>query len=160
MKYLSTLGVLLIALVLAHGAEAACAGVNVIANGNDAADPIIVNEACNCIGWGLPIGVTVFHYHLRIDGELYASTIINETSVEVCLPAKDQTLAIDVYASLKDTIVVSPVSDTTYIRWQDSATPTPVTPTPATPTPATPTPATPPPPVVCYETQEVEVPCP
>lgn len=155
MKYLLTLGALLIAFVLPHPAEAACAGVNVIANGNDAADPIVVNEACQCIGWDLPTGITVFHYHLRIDGDAYASTIIDETSIEVCLPTKDQTLAIDVYASLKDTIVVSPVSDTTYIRWQDSATPTPATPTPATPTPVTPTP-----PVICYETQEVEVPCP
>lgn len=136
--------------------DVGCTGTTVVLGGEVASDPIVVNSPCPCIEWDASTG-DLSHYHLRVDGELYIDTVTLINNAEVCLPTKNQTLAIDVYGVPLVGTAVSPVSTTTYIRWQDAATPTPVTPTP---TPITPTPVTPTPPVICYEMQEVEVPCP
>ncbi len=139
--------------LFAYDAHAECPPGNPIIGGNDPANPIIVTIPCPLIGWTPSTG-TVHHYHLRVDQEIYISTPdSNSDCVEVCLPVKNQTLGIDVFAIPVTGTTPSPLSDTTYIRWQD---PAPATPTPKTPTPKSPTPATPSP-LVCIVPTTVQV---
>lgn len=102
-------------------AQEACSGVSDIRieGGNDASDPIRVHTPCPCVGWDTPTGV-VSHYHLRLDGEIYLNTPIGGgTQYKVCLLTKDVILAVDLYAVPLIGTSPSPLSDTTYIRWED-----------------------------------------
>ncbi len=148
MKYLLIL--VAIAMLVSANAYAACP--------EDAPmigpEPIIVNTNCPFVCWDAATG-TIRHYHVFLDGEYWTQTLNAEPGVEVCLPNKSLDYSIQVYSINSTDPSASPVSDATVIVWLDPPTPTPITPPPATPTPATPTP-----PVICYETQEVEVPCP
>ena len=88
----------------------------VIIGGNTVGDPILTNDPCPCVGWDASTGA-VSHYHLRIDGSYYIETPIPR--VEVCLPAKNTSFGLDVYAVAQDEAAISQVSATTYVEWQD-----------------------------------------
>jgi hypothetical protein len=129
---------------------AECTGDTHQIGGGVLENPIIVYGPCPCIGWDLSSNGSVHHYHLRVTQELFIDGI-SIPPVSVCLPAKNETFPIDVYAVPLIGTSVSPLSDTTYIRWEDLPTPTPTA--TATPTPPTPTPT----PVVCYEERTIIV---
>jgi hypothetical protein len=100
-------------------AQEPCTGETIVLGGETAEAPIVVRTSCPCIAWSPSVDFTVHHYHLRVDGTLYASTTTDETQISVCLPAKDQAFGIDVRAVSVNNEPDSPASETTYVRWED-----------------------------------------